>query len=35
MKLTWSHILILNVVAQKGHLYQRHKVRAEKANGMS
>jgi hypothetical protein len=35
MKLTWSHILILNVIAQKGHSYQKHKVRTKQANGMS
>jgi len=35
MKLTWSHILILNVVAQRSHLHQNYKVRAKQANGMS
>jgi hypothetical protein len=35
MKLTWSHILILNDVTQRGHSYQKHKVRAKQANGMS
>lgn len=35
MELIWSHILILNVVAQGSHSHQKHKERAKQANGMN